>query len=330
MKKVKGLGFLAFILCLSLVLPSLVFDVSAATTGFLNLNKLMDTSSTSSGSFTLTADSRFFIVSKAEPAENLVEVVQLASGQFAEDGKPTSQTLPIVYGTELFSQDGDILIVINDTYAPDAYRISVDSKIKITASNDRGVLYGLNTLLKYFRAEGGNTIPCFTVSNTPDVKERIFMLDCARKYFTKDWICNLIRELSWMGYNTLELHFTEDGGMRLDIWDPAYFTSANGNDFSWLMGGEGAYWVDVEDPDAGEYLETAEIVEILNVAKQYRIDVIPAFDTPYHSEHMCRKYEEYAETNPNGFFTYGEEEYYNGELPNINYWKEGNSGVKYN
>ena len=87
-----------------------------------------------------------------------------------------------------------------------------------------GLLYGANMLQKYFRAKGSKTLSGFIASDAPDTKERTVMLDCARKYYTKEWICNFIREISWMGYNTIELHFSEDGGFRMDFWDDKYYT----------------------------------------------------------------------------------------------------------
>ena len=54
-----------------------------------------------SGAFTLTSQSRFYIVSDTDPnGTALGTYVQTASSEFAAEGKPVGTTLPIVYGAE--------------------------------------------------------------------------------------------------------------------------------------------------------------------------------------------------------------------------------------
>ena len=48
------------------------------------------------------------------------------------------------------------------------------------------------------------------------VNERIFMLDCARKYYTPAWIEKLILEIKNAGFNNISIHFGEDMGHRLE------------------------------------------------------------------------------------------------------------------
>ena len=66
------------------------------------------------------------------------------------------------------------------------------------------------------------------MSNTKfRVDERIFMLDCGRKYFTPKWIKKLIDELSGLGFNAINIHFAENMGIRLES-----------KRFPWLAGGD--------------------------------------------------------------------------------------------
>ena len=59
------------------------------------------------------------------------------------------------------------------------------------------------------------------------VPERIFMLDCARKYYTPAWIKRLILEIKIAGFNTISIHFGEDMGHRLES-----------KTYPWLAGGD--------------------------------------------------------------------------------------------
>jgi hypothetical protein len=120
-----------------------------------------------------------------------------------------------------------------------------------------------------------------------------------------------------MGYNTLELHFSDDSGFRIDFWDPAYYKEGYqpANDFTWLCGSNYTSWTlsaYKNDPDKGKYLTTAEVIEILETAKEYHIDVIPAFDSPSHLDYTTWRFEQNYKSNPSYSFksTYNNKTYY--------------------
>ncbi len=254
--------------------------------------------------FTLTDKTRFFIVSDGTPSQELIDTVKLAQKQFAADG----YVMDVVWGTEAAAETGDIVIKMDSSYAAEQYNLVVKLKAELKASDMRGVLYGLNMLQKHFRFASAylesnpnstctpHTIKGFTLTDAPDTKERTVHLDMGRKYFTKDWICNYIREMSWMGYNSIELHFSEDGGFRIDFWDNTTdFTSPTGNDFSWVCGGQKPsfnYQADDSGYDYSQYLSAAEVKEICQVAKEYHIDIIPSFDTPAHVDWLTTAYKQ--------------------------------------
>lgn len=307
--------FFSIILALMIVLNHAVYAFAVETS---DLGRLLDSydTDTQRGTFTLRNSSRFYIVSDTEPTGSLLQTVQLVQRQFAADKRPSAEVLPIVWGPADWAKDGDIVVHLNSSsgIGADGYQLDVSSAAKVTASDTDGLLYGLNMLHKYFRTAGSNTLSGFTAADTPDTKERTVMLDCARKYLTKDWICNFIKEMSWMGYNTLELHFSEDGGFRADFWDPAYYTGSfrPENDFSWICGSHIQSWVKDpyrDDPDADKYLTTAELVEILNTAKQYHIAVIPSFDSPAHMDYLTWKFEQNYKSNSSYSFTYNGDTY---------------------
>ncbi len=288
---------LAVLIMVNLMVPVFAVDTSS-------LGSLLDSYQTQNGTFTLNDSSRFYIVSDTEPSGSLLQTVQLVQRQFASDNRPSAAVLPIVWGPVDWAKTGDIVVYLNtgSNIGADGYQLDVSATAKVTASDTDGLLYGLNMLHKYFRTAGSNTLSGFTAADTPDTKERTVMLDCARKYLTKDWICNFIKEMSWMGYNTLELHFSEDGGFRADFWDQAYYKGSFNpqNDFSWICGSHVQSWVGsgyANDPDAGKYLTTAELVEILNTAKEYHIAVIPSFDSPAHMDYLTWKFEQNYKSN---------------------------------
>lgn len=310
MRKNIGKKLIALVL-MAVMLISAAMPTSAAASDAANLGKLADSYTANSSTYTLTTSSRIFVVSSKAPTGDLLQTVQLIQRQFAASELPSSNVLNIVWGPESYAKTGDIVLNLDTSsgIGTEGYKLDVATTAKVTASDVDGLLYGANMLIKYFRADGDTSLTGFTAADTPDTAERTVMLDTGRKYYTKEWICNFIRQISWMGYNSLELHFSEDGGFRADFWDPDYYTDnySPDNDFTWLCGSHVQSWVKDPyrtDPDAGKYLTTAELVEILEVAKEYHIDVIPSFDSPAHMDYITWKFEQNYNKNKSYSFTY--------------------------
>lgn len=316
---------IALMLALALVLVvgiAFVVPSRAADTG--SLGKLVDYFQADSSTLTLNGNSRFFL--STEPTGELLQTIQLAQRQFAADGIPTSTPMDIVWGDTAMLRAGDIYIeIVTDDadIGAEGYKIVANTYATVTAEDVDGLLYGLNMLQKHLRAGKSNSIKGFTTYDTPDTKERTVQLDCARKYFTVEYICNFIKEASWMGYNTLQLHFSEDGGYRADLWDPNYYVVGEfepENDFSWLCGSHVQSWVNDEtdvglpnyrnDPDAGKYLTTEELIQIINTCKEYHIDIIPSFDSPGHMDYITWKFEQHYLEYPTYTFRYNNTTYY--------------------
>lgn len=252
---------------------------------------------------------RFYILSQTAPTGESARIIELAAAEFAAEGFSVS----VVCGTRETIRSGDIVIEQNGT-TPEGFSLRLTGEtVHLYYTDENGLLYGLRALLKMYLKNDVHDL-----TDAPDTPERTLMLDCARKYFTKDFICNLIRQMSWMGMNALELHLTEEQGIRADIWDEMYFVSEN--DYSWICGSKTAYWVyDCPDPDEGKYLTTAELVEILAVAEQYRVKVIPSFNTPGHSQYLCDVFSAHMQENPDYTFVFQGQTYQTSSIDSNQY-----------
>lgn len=302
------------IIAFALVLASLcAFAVPASAAGVSteDAGVLLDSFTANGETFTLTTASRIFVISSSAPSGDLLKTVQLVQQQFAAAGRPSSSVMSIVYGPEEYVWEGDIVVELDASsgIAADGYELDITTSAKVTASDTDGLLYGLNMLLKHMNYADSNSICGFTAKDEPDTVERTVHLDCGRKYFTRNWICNFIRQISWMGYNTLEFHFSEDGGFRADFWDDSYYKGVfqPENDFSWICGSKPQAWVFSPyntDSDRNKYLTTKELVEICNTAAKYHIDIIPSFDTPSHVDYLTYQFEQNYLSNSSYSFTY--------------------------
>ncbi len=127
------------------------------------------------------------------------------------------------------------------------------------------------------------------------VDERIFMLDCARKYYTPDWIKRLIVELEAAGFNAISIHFSEDIGLRLES-----------KQYPWLAGGDyslcvyGAANGCPQDDD--KYITQDEMADIVRFAMAHGLDVIPSLDSPGHMNYAVKKYNAHYGTDIGNYF----------------------------
>ena len=306
---------IAMILTLVLVIGLIpAFPVSAAA-DTSPMGEVLDSYNSNSSTFTLTDTGRVFVVAETEPAGDLLQTVQLIHRQFTADG----YKLELVWGPESWIAEGDIVIRLDAAsgIGADGYELNVTTTAEVTASDVDGLIYGANMILKHLRYAGSNSITGFTAADTPDTVQRAVSLDCGRKYYTKDWICNFIREMSWMGYNALQFHFSDDSGFRFDLWDENFYKGQfqPENDFSWICGSNYTSWTlsaYQADADKGKYLTTAEVVEILQTAAEYHIEVIPCFDSPSHLDYLTWTFEQHYDSNTGYSFysTYDQKTYY--------------------
>ena len=186
------------------------------------LAQLVDRYEAGEGSFTLTQDTCLVALDGVD--RQTAEFIQM---QFAAAGYPA---MPLLEGAE----ENALVLCMDATVPSEGYELTVSSEqICLKASDTRGLVYGAFMLIKTLRANAGNCVGSCVIADAPDAAERVVMIDCGRKYYSVEWMCNFIRQSAFMGYNAIELRFSDDQGTRFDIWDPEYFTdNVNGNDFS--------------------------------------------------------------------------------------------------
>lgn len=99
--------------------------------------------------------------------------------------------------------------------------------------------------------------------------ERGILLDIGRKFWPKEKIAKLIQLMDMYGFNTLQLHFSEDLGFRIESRKYPEIVSQ-------------------------KHLTQDEVREIIELAKKKQISVIPDLDTPGHLNQVLKHYPEFA------------------------------------
>lgn len=241
--------------------------------------------SQNSGNWVMNENTRFVIPNSKEYLDNkrLKEVVELISAEFLEKKIPLSKEIEKVYASSNQTTSNDIVVTLDKnnpitekSSSDEAYKIEISKNgVKIIAASENAAMYGLRTI-QQLMITNNNKLPYGVIIDYPNVAERRVHVDMARKYISKDWIIQHIRELSYFKMNTIQLHFSENLGFRIE------------SDF------------DPEIVSKDGYLTKDEVREILKEAKKYGINVIPSLDTPGHVEHILKVHPEYGQVDKNG------------------------------
>lgn len=224
--------------------------------------------------------------------------IQLFSQEMQAKGL-TATTLPISYGTQNLAGEHDIVLLLDASLgiAEEGYQISINGgQLCVKASDADGLFYGCRFVEQaLLTGTGLNKANGVTVK--PDYPERAFFLDCGRKYYSPDWIKDMIREISWSNMNAIYIHFSEEMGFRLES-----------KTYPWLAGGDNTLCTGGASfgvaADNGKYITQDEMREIAAVAKLYHVEIIPSLDSPGHMNYAVKKYNAEYGTDIGNYYHY--------------------------
>lgn len=229
---------------------------------------------------------------------DLKSQIQLFSQEMQAKGL-TSTTLPISYGKQELAGDHDIVLLLDASLgiAAEGYQVSMNGgQLLIKASDADGLFYGCRFVEKALLT-GVGLSKATGVTVKPDYPERAFFLDCGRKYYSPDWIKDMIREISWSNMNAIYIHFSEEMGFRLES-----------KTYPWLAGGDNTLCIGGASygvaADNGKYITQDEMREIAAVAKLYHVEIIPSLDSPGHMNYAVKKYNAEHSTDIGNYYHY--------------------------
>ena len=187
-----------------------------------------------------------------------------------------------------------VLTVSDDAVAfseNDAYRLeSSADKITIAAKTERGLFYGVQSLLQLLPpAVYGDKVhrglelkvPALSINDKPSMgKIRGLHVDISRHFRTKEELFKIIDSMAMHKLNTLHLHLTDSEGWRVEIKAYPKLTTVG------AIGNR-------RDPRApATFLTQKDVKEISTYAKSRYISIIPEIDMPGHMGAAIRAYPE--------------------------------------
>jgi hexosaminidase len=95
---------------------------------------------------------------------------------------------------------------------PEGYRVEIlGNSVFIRGSTPTGVFYGTRTLLQLLAQDKTNlTLPCGIISDYPQYRHRMLMLDVGRKPYPLPVLKDYLRMMSWYKMNELHLHLSDE------------------------------------------------------------------------------------------------------------------------
>lgn len=165
------------------------------------------------------------------------------------------------------SNTPNVIIHQDKSLQKEAYKMLVEETITIYVNSDVALFYALSTLCQI---QVGSEIRSYAkIYDAPLVKERSLHIDCGRKYFSYDELCLFIDDLARRKMNTLQLHFSENLGFRIESLSYPEIVSE-------------------------KHLTQKEVLDLIEYAKMYHIQIIPSLDAPGHLKHILKVFPEFA------------------------------------
>ncbi|MDP9683676.1 glycoside hydrolase family 20 protein [Streptomyces griseoviridis] len=183
--------------------------------------------------------------------------VVISDAALADEGRLIASELGMTYaGQKDDRKAGDLRLETTGGQGGESYTLTVrDGRATVGAPGESGVFYGTRTLKQAVTA--GGAAPEGVVRDEPAKERRGLMLDIARKHYSADWIKDRIREIGDLKYNELGLHFSDDQGFRIESSSHPEIVSA-------------------------DHLTKAQVKEIVALAAERHITVVPEIDSPGH------------------------------------------------
>ena len=157
------------------------------------------------------------------------------------------------------------IVLRRDTAAgipAEGYRIDISARrAQLSAGDDAGLFYGLQTLLQ-LADERGN-LPCVSIEDHPRYRYRGLHLDVCRHFFPVRFIKHYLDWMASCKLNTFHWHLTDDQGWRIEIKRYPRLTEIGGYRTRTQIGGFHEDPITYEQGRYGGYYTQDEIREVV-------------------------------------------------------------------
>lgn len=155
----------------------------------------------------------------------------------------------------------------------EAYKISINDQVRITASAEKGAFWGTRTLLQLLERSSELGLPKGEAYDYPQYPLRGFVLDDGRKFFDIQFLRDYVKMLSYYKINDFQIHLNDNGFKKFfnDDWDNTYGAfRLESSSYPSLTAKDGNY-------------SKAEFIALQKLANDYHVKIVPEIDVPAHA-----------------------------------------------
>ena len=164
----------------------------------------------------------------------------------------------------------------------EGYRLRVaEHEAELTAGDESGIFYGLQTLLQMADADGN--IPCAEIEDYPRYGYRGLHLDVCRHFFPVEFVKGYLDRMAAAKLNRFHWHLTDDQGWRIEIKRYPRLTQVGAWRSKSQIGSYEEKPATFEFGRYGGFYTQDEIREVVAYAAERYITVIPEIEMPGHS-----------------------------------------------
>jgi len=180
------------------------------------------------------------------------------SGKQVSNPRGKTQILFFLEGSEL------------NNYGEEGYKLEVGDNISLYAATSAGLFWGSRTVLQLLEQGPGISIPQMDISDQPVVKYRGLMIDVARSFHFLEFHLEMIKKMAYYKLNHYMIHFSDHQSYTLptDIYPGL--------------------------PTPGRHYLKEDISKMVEMAKEYHVNIVPSVDVPGHSGALIRGIPELA------------------------------------
>jgi hexosaminidase len=176
----------------------------------------------------------------------------------------------------------------------EAYHLTIDKKIEISAHSSVGIFYGIQSLIQLIGTQK-NKIELNTVQidDAPRFKWRGMHLDCSRHFFPVSFVKKYIDMLALHKMNTFHWHLTDDQGWRIEIKKYPLLTEIGSKRHETIVDKNFEPYIGDNKEYEGFYTQE-DIKDIVKYAEERHITVVPEIEMPGHAVAALTAYPQFS------------------------------------
>lgn len=219
------------------------------------------------GNMNLSSETTLVVASKDQKT-----LLPIAQG-FAKDLKTMfNLDCKVVVGKP---KKGDIFLSLGKSTSnnKEAYQIDIRDGAAIVANEPIGAFWATRTLLQILEQSPEKALPKGKTVDYPQYPVRGFVLDCARKFFTIEFLRDYVKFMGYYKMNTFHIHLNDNGFKQFfdNDWKKTYAAfRLESETFPELTAKDGSY-------------SKKEFIDLQKLALKNGVNIIPEIDVPAHS-----------------------------------------------